>query len=219
MNIGSAPDGAGDSDTMLMLTQLALPTLGASPRAEVVERWYRLRLAGLLLAAVPIGWVLGDIGARPLTWAILVATTAAWPALARELAARGPDAEGAETRSLLVDSALGGLWVAMMQFNLLPSVLLTVMLTCAKTMAGGWRLALRGLIVQLAACILALALHGLAYAPHTTMAQIVASLPLMILYPLAMGAMLHTQARRLGEALPPVSAADVAGGDTELHAA
>ena len=204
---------------MLMLTQLAMPTLGASPRTEVVERWYRLRLAGLLLAAASIGWVLQDLGARSLTWALLVATTAVWPALARELALRSPDAEGAETRSLLVDSALGGMWIAMMQFNLLPSVLLTVMLTCAKTMAGGWRLAMRGLVVQLAACILTLAVYGFAYAPLTTMAQIMASLPLMILYPLAMGAMLHAQARRLGEALSPTLPGEDAGRDTELRAA
>jgi diguanylate cyclase len=204
---------------MLMLTQLTLPTLGACPRAQIVERWYRLRLSGLLLAAASVGWVLGDLGASPLSWALLIATTVAWPALAREIALRGPDAERAEMRSLLVDSALGGMWIAMMQFNLLPSVLLTVMLTCTKTMAGGWGLAVRGLIVQIAACILALAVHGFAYAPYTTMAQIIASLPLVTLYPLAMGAILHTQARRLGEALSQVSPAELAGGDTELHPA
>jgi len=202
---------------MLMLTQLQLPTLGGSRRAETAERWHRLRLAGLLLAAVPIGWVLQDLGVRPLTWALLIATSAGWPALAREFALRGPDPESTEARSLLVDSALGGMWIAVMQFNLLPSVLLTVMLTCARTMADGWHLAVRGLIVQIAACILTLAVHGFACTPHTTTAQMVASLPLAVLYPLVMGAMLHAQARRLGESLSSSSARPP--GDTGLHAA
>ena len=204
---------------MLMLTQLAMPTLGGSHLTGSVERWHRLRQAGLLLASLCIGWVLYDLGARPTIWALLAANTIAWPVLARELALRGRDAQAAEVRSLLVDSALGGMWVALMQFNLLPSVLLTVMLTCDKAVAGGWQLALRGIVVQLAACVLTLAVHGFAFSPQTTMAQIAATLPLLALYPLAMGLMMHVQARRLGESLHTSSPSVAEPGETGLHAA
>jgi diguanylate cyclase len=50
---------------------------------------------------------------------------------------------------------------------------------------------LRSLIVQLAACVLVAAIHGLAFAPQTTMLNIVASLPLLVGYPLAMSISAH----------------------------
>jgi|GEM_PF-2787250 diguanylate cyclase len=204
---------------MLTLTQTALPTHADAGATGAVERCYRLRLAGQLLGAISVAAVLYDLSARPFVWLLLLACLLAWPVLARELALRGRDAQASEIRSLLVDSALGGMWIALMRFDLLPSLLLTVMLTCDKTIAGGWTLALRGLVVQLAACVLTLAVHGLAFAPATSMPEIIASMPLLTLYPLALAFTLHAQARRLGEsprlAPPPNASAeqDVTGAE------
>jgi hypothetical protein len=209
-----------DRFLMLMMTQLALPTLADSPVAAMVERSYRLRQVGLLLASMCIASVLVEVDARPIIWMLLAANVVVWPFIARELALRGRDAHAIETRSLLVDSALGGMWIAMMQFNVLASALLSVMLCCDKAIAGGWRLALRGFVVQLAACVLTLAVHGFAFSPQTTMAEILSALPLLVLYPLAMSMTMHAQARRLGEslALAP-SQNDAAQSDTSLRAA
>ena len=104
-------------------------------------------------------------------------------------------------RSLLVDSALGGFWIAVMQFNVLPSVAISVMVICDKIVAGGRVLTIRGLIVQVAACVLTMAVHGFAFSPFTTMAEILATLPLLTLYPLALGTTMRAQSRRLGESM------------------
>lgn len=205
---------------MLMMTQLALPTLGESQIAAMVERSYRLRQVGLLLASMCLASVLVEVGARPVIWMLLAANVVVWPFIARELALRGRDAHAIEIRSLLVDSALGGMWIALIQFNVLASALLSVMLCCDKAIAGGWRLALRGIVVQLAACVLALAVHGFAFSPQTTMVEILSALPLLVLYPLAMSMTMHAQACRLGESLHIVPAHnDGAQSDTDLRAA
>ena len=75
-------------------------------------------------------------------------------------------------------SALGGFWIAVMQFNLLPSVAFSVMVICDKIVAGGRVLSMRGLIVQIAACVLTMAVHGFAFSPLTSMGEILATLPL-----------------------------------------
>jgi diguanylate cyclase len=192
---------------MLMLSHTALPRPVASDTVGMVERTHRLRLARQLLGAIGIGTVLYGVGAGPMTWLLLVGCTFAWPLLARERAFRAHEPRAAELRSLLVDSALGGMWIALMRFDLLPSLLLTVLLACDTTIAGGLRLALRGLVVQLAACVLTLAVHGFAFAPDTRMPEILASIPLL-LYPLALAITLHAQTRRLSDLpnlVPPTS--------------
>jgi len=84
----------------------------------------------------------------------------------------------------------------LMQFNVLPCALLTIVLSCDKAMASGWILTLRGLTVQAAACVLTLALHGLVFAPESSTLQILACLPLLVAYPLA----LSLRLRRHGHA-------------------
>jgi len=109
-----------------------------------------------------------------------------WPTIARAFALRSADPHAVEVRNLLIDSAMGGAWVALMKFNLLPCALLTIVLACDKAIAGGWSLVVRGLIVQAAACVLMLAIHGFAFEPQTSTAEILAALPLLLAYPLAL---------------------------------
>jgi diguanylate cyclase len=185
--------------TMLLMTQFTLPTGLATPLRRFVERCHRLRMLGLGLGVICVGSVLYHNGAHPAVWVLLLANACAWPQLARALALRNRDAGTAEIRNRLIDSAMGGVWVALMQFNLLPSALLTAVLAIDKTNLGGWSLLGRGLLVQAAACVLTLTVHGFVFAPQTTMPEIVASLPLLVAYPLAVGMSMHALARRLRE--------------------
>src|SRR4051812_37013668 len=109
------------------MSHVAMPTLEKPAESTLVGRWFRLRIASLLLATASIASVLYENQARPLMWFLLAMSTIAWPLLARDLALRSRDPQGSEVRSLLVDSALGGFWIAVMQFNLLPSVAISVM--------------------------------------------------------------------------------------------
>jgi diguanylate cyclase len=171
---------------MLLLTPVAIAASHDSPTRQFVERGYRTRLFGLGLGVFCIASVLYESAAHAAVWCLLFANACVWPPVARALALRDADPVTAETRNLLIDSAMGGAWIVLMQFNLLPSVLIALVLAIDKIKIGGWRLLVRSLVVQLATCILVAAIHGLTFAPQTTMLNIAASLPLLIGYPLAM---------------------------------
>jgi diguanylate cyclase len=114
---------------------------------------------------------------------------------------RSRDPYRAELRSLMVDSALGGAWIALMKFNLLPSVLLLAMLSMDKLIVGGTRFLGRCSLALLGACGVAVAASALAggFEPrlYTSMWQIAGSLPLLVVYPLAVGLATYHLARRV----------------------
>ncbi len=201
------------------MSHVALPTLDTPAASTLVGRWFRLRIAGLLLATASIASVLYENQARPLMWFLLAVGTIAWPLFARDLALRSRDPQASEVRSLLVDSALGGFWIAVMHFNLLPSVAISVMVICDKIVAGGRMLSVRGVAVQVAACVLTLAVHGFAFSPMTTMGEILATLPLLVLYPMALGTSIRAQSHRLGESPRLPSTLTPKPQDTEAAAA
>lgn len=180
---------------MLLMTQFIVAVENRSSTEGFVERVYRMRACGFGLGFVCLASVMLQLSAHPLTWVLLAANALGWPLLARMLTLRSRDPAKAETRNLLIDSAMGGVWIMFMQFNLLPSVLIALILAVDKMNFGGWRLLMRGIAVQLAACVLGAAIHGLAFAPQTTMLNILAALPLLITYPLVMSASAYSLSR------------------------
>ena len=180
---------------MLLMAQLIETAKSGTATDRSSERAYRMRACGFGLGFVALASVLVQNGAHPVTWGLLLANALIWPPLARLLAQRAGEAASAEMRNLLIDSAMGGAWIALMQFNVLPSVLLALVLAVDKIHFGGWVLMLRGLAVQLAACVLTVAMLGLYFTPQTTMLNVLASLPLLIAYPLAMSVSAYSLAR------------------------
>jgi diguanylate cyclase len=176
---------------MLLLSNIAVPAFHDTPIVRVVEQAYRMRLLAFGLGFVAAAVVFNANGVSVALPALFALNACAWPAMARAFALRSADPHGVEIRNLLIDSALGGAWIALLQFNLLPCALLTVVLSCDKAVAGGCSLMFRGLVVQAAACVLMLALHGLVFAPQSSTVEILAALPLLIAYPLMLGLRLH----------------------------
>jgi diguanylate cyclase len=164
-----------------------------------VRRMYLPRAAGLALGGVAIAGVLIANGAPLAVWAALFASAILWPQAALLIGSRSRNPFRAELHSLTVDSALGGAWIALMQFNLLPSVAILIMLTMDKMAVGGvWFLA-RCTTVLLLACVAVSAAMGFPVRPETSMAQIVGALPLLVLYPVIVGLTAYRLARRLRE--------------------
>lgn len=162
-----------------------------------VRRMYLPRMVGLGLGGVAIAGVLVANGASFALWAVLFASAVVWPhaALLSGMLSRNPFR--AELRSLMLDSALGGAWIALMQFNLLPSMAILIMLTMDKMAVGGaWFLA-RCTTVLLLACVATSAAMGFPVRPHTSMVQIIGSLPLLMIYPVVVGLTAYRLARRL----------------------
>lgn len=143
---------------------------------------YRFRLLGMGLGGLCIGTVLYENGASWPQWVLLAFTALLWPHLALLLSTRSASPPRAERRNLLLDSAQTGFWVAMMQFNLLPSVLLFTLVTVDKISTGIPRLWLWSLPAFAAGLLCGGLASGFALRPDTSMAVVLSALPVMTIH-------------------------------------
>ena len=148
-----------------------------------VRRMYRPRMIGLALGGVAIAGVLIYNGAGLAMWGALLASTILWPHVGLWLGSRSANPYRTELVSLMIDSALGGAWIALMQFNLLPSVVILIMLTMDKMAIGGARFLARCTGALVLACAAGLAWNAAGIPLPATVATILqllaaAALPL-----------------------------------------
>lgn len=156
---------------------------GPGPRLPAAV--YRLRILGMGLAILPTATVLHELGAGWPAWAWLVASTLLWPHIAYLLSRRSADPHRAELRNLLLDSAIAGIWVPVMHFNLLPSVLLTTLATVDKINTGIRRLWPWSLPLMAGGVLAGGLLTGFAFKPETSMAVVLACMPLLLIHTIA----------------------------------
>jgi diguanylate cyclase len=166
---------------------------------RLARRVYPLRVVGLALGFLCVAAAFHERGAPPWAWAALAFHGFAWPHVAFMLARRSKDPYGTEERNLIIDSALGGVWIPLMGFNLLPSVLLVAMLSMDKASVGGPPFLLRTAIAMAAACSIVTALTGFDFRPETSLLVVAACVPLMVVYPLAVGMDTYRLRRRIRE--------------------
>ena len=157
--------------------QPALSDLNLLPRHV-----HHLRVLGMALAMPLIAAVLGERGAPWPLWALLLFTGLAWPQLARWHARRAADPYRAELRNLLVDSVFAGLWVPLMHFNLLPSVLLVTLSTVDKIHTGIRGLWWRALPGMLLAGLVGGLWTGFAVQSETSTTVLLACLPMLLIH-------------------------------------
>jgi diguanylate cyclase len=173
----------------------------SSHRHEEGERFVRRmhvpRTLGLALGGIAVGTVLWTHAAHALAWAALVASALVWPHVAYWLGRRSRDPHRTERRSLTIDSALGGAWIAAMQFNLLPSVVLLAMLSMDKLAVGGTRFLARTTAALALACVLVAAANGFKLQPYTGLAEMLGTLPILVVYPMTVGVITYRLARRV----------------------
>ncbi|SOD55248.1 diguanylate cyclase [Pseudoxanthomonas wuyuanensis] len=154
-------------------------------------------MLGLGLGILCVGAVLYERDAGAAVWAVLLANGLLWPHLAFLLVRHSAEPTKAEYRNLTFDAAMGGFWIAAMHFNALPSVLLAVMLTMDKVIIGGWRFGLRTFSALLLTCIAAGAAWGFAFEPQTSYPVVLACLPFLVIYPMAIGFATHSISRKV----------------------
>lgn len=159
---------------------------------------YRLRLLGLALGFVAVGSTFWEHHAPRGAWTALVLAGFVWPHVAWLHSRRDSDPHRAERLNLTIDSAIGGVFIALMRFSLLPSVLLAGMLSMDKI---GWgpRFLVRTSAAMAAACAATVLLVRPGYDPATSMIEIVGCLPLMTAYPLAVAFANYTSGRMARE--------------------
>ncbi|HSQ81923.1 MAG TPA: diguanylate cyclase [Casimicrobiaceae bacterium] len=165
-----------------------------------VETAHRMRTLGLAVGFVCVASVLRLHRQSPGWWALLFADGFIWPHAAWLLARRSPEPRRAEFRNLLVDSALGGVWIAVMRFNPLASVLLATMLSVDKILSGGRALLLPASVVLVVACALTSAALGFPVDLATPLSVVVGSMPLLIVFPIAISSVTYMLASELARA-------------------
>jgi diguanylate cyclase len=161
------------------------------------RRMYRLRILGPLLGAVCVGGALWAQGAHPLTWAVLALNALAWPHIAYLLASRSANSYRAERRNLMIDSASGGAWMAVIGFSAAPTAVIFAMMAMDKVSVGGMRFLARCLAAQAAGAVLVAIATGFELHLQSSLVERVASLPLLIGYPMAIGFATYRLARRV----------------------
>jgi diguanylate cyclase len=149
------------------------------------QRIFRFRVLGMGLAAISIAAVLLENGAPPSIWIAWAASCLAWPHVALWSARRSPSPYRTEVRNLLLDSAIAGLWVGLMQFNLLPAMLLFTLVTVDKINTAIPRLWLWSLPAFAVGTLAGASATGFAVQPHTSTPVLLASLPMLVIHTLA----------------------------------
>lgn len=149
------------------------------------RRIYRLRMLGMALASLCVAAVLHENKAPLPIWLWLLFTGVIWPQLALLIATRSETPHRAEIRNLLFDSTLAGMWVPLMQFNLLPSVLLITLATVDKISTGIQRLWLWSLAAMALGCLSAGLFTDFAFQPVTSMPVLLACLPMLLIHSIA----------------------------------
>jgi len=180
-------------------------------------RMFLPRVAGLALGAVCIGGGLWEQGASPWVWALMLLNTLGWPHLAHWLAMRSKNPYRTELGNLTLDSTFGGIWIAVMHFNLAPSVILVAMLAMDKAAVGGPKFLARCLFAQVAAATAMALLFRIE--PQVLQSGIVARLaaaPLLICYPIMVGLTAYRLARRVRQQNRELAALSSTDGLTRL---
>ncbi len=171
----------------------------------------QMRAVGLGLGMLPLLAVMHELDAPWIMWALALANGLAWPWVAHRLSLQNADPLKIERRNLAVDSFMGGVWVALMQFNVVPSVVLGSLLLMDKLVFGGLRLGLPCFGLFSLAALGIGALNGFAFQPESSMTVVLATLPLLIAYPAAIALAAHSlsqRVRRQSEALEQLSRTD-----------
>jgi C4-dicarboxylate-specific signal transduction histidine kinase len=155
---------------------------------------YRLRILGLGLGFCSVASVFHDHGASALAWAALSVHGFLWPHVAWWRVRRARDPHAAERTHLLTDATTCGAWIALMGFCVLPSVLVAAMQSMDK-IGWGRRFLFRAISQMALACVATTLLVRASFRPEASMLVVVASLPLMVAYPIAVASAMDRSGR------------------------
>lgn len=166
-----------------------LPTSIRDSECQRVRRFAKrvhgVRVMTLLLGGISVAMVLYHDDASIAAWVAMLTYVLVWPHLAYLITRHSSNVIAIEKRTnIMVDAAMAGIWVALMHFNLVPSVALVMPMGMLLISYGGLRMLLRGYGLTLLACmVVTLALRE-PFQLHTDTPEILASLPILMVTPL-----------------------------------
>jgi diguanylate cyclase len=190
---------------------------GIDEGRRFARRMYLPRAIGLALGFVCIAGGLWEQNAPGWLWALAALNCFGAPHLAYWVAKRSRDPYRAELANLTLDSTYGGVWMAVMHFNLAPSVILLAMLAMDKAAVGGPRFLARCLAAQAAAaCAVAFVFQIEPQILQSGNVARIASVPLLVIYPIMVGLTAYHLARRVRQQNIELAALSMTDGLTRL---
>ncbi|MGY2376705.1 diguanylate cyclase [Pseudomonas sp. SDO524_S393] len=163
------------------------------------RRIYKPRIIGLGIGSISVAAALSPLPMPGWVWVFLLFNGFGWAHVAYQLSSRSQFPYQAEQRNLIYDSLFGGFWAAATQFTPLTAVTILSMMTMNNVAAGGKRLFLRGVLAQAAGVAVAWLLFGMKFNPNVSLTQVYACLPMLTLYPMAIGMVCYQLAIKLSE--------------------
>ncbi|MDY7534226.1 diguanylate cyclase [Pseudomonas sp. Bout1] len=161
---------------------------------SLATRLYKSRTLGLTLGFLCVAVAIYPLDKPIWVWVLMVANAFIWPHVAYQWSRHSKNSLRSEHRNLLFDSFCGGFWVGAMQFNPLPSVTTLSMMTMNNVAIGGPRFMLAGWVAQALGVGVSLLVFTPAVTTLTSEVQLYACLPILMLYPLALGWICYRQA-------------------------
>ena len=163
------------------------------------RRIYKPRIIGLGIGSISVAAALYPLPMPAWVWALLLFNGFAWAHVAYQISTRSKFPYLAEQRNMVYDSLCGGFWTAATQFSPLTAVTVLSMMSMNNVAAGGKRLFLRGLLAQVAGIGVGWLLFGVRFNPDVSPVQVYACLPMLTLYPMAIGMVCYQLAIKLSE--------------------
>ena len=173
-----------------------------SPRLNFAQRRHALRCFSMGLAFPMLAAVLYQQQSPRQFWLIALSCSFLWPHLACYMVSRSTAPKRAEQRNLLTDSVLAGLWAPLLSWNLLPVLVMLTMVSVVNMLAGGWRLLRQGLLACCAGAFTGWVWAVLVwpgYEPRIdpTLLTLLATAPLLILFPMSLALLNFRRSLRL----------------------
>jgi len=172
------------------------------PREQIVgkrfvRRMYLMRMLGTLLCFIPILSVLLEHHRPAWLIALLAVNAFVWPTIAFMRSRKSQKPLTCEHHNLIFDGAAGGFWIAMMAVNPLPSVVIATILLADRLAAGGIQLMRKAGAALLAVFAAAWLAQGMAFDPDVSQRTLLATLPLIAIYILALSVLTDNIAKKL----------------------
>jgi diguanylate cyclase len=164
-----------------------------------IEQTYHLRMLGLVLGVFAVGACLHEQQAPLWQWIAIAVYLLVWPQFAYLLSRRSGGPGRSEFRNILFDSFLVGAWIAVIRFNAVPSLTLLMVMGMNQVSGGSWKLLVRGLLALLLGCVAGTLIAGIAWEPATSMFVLVSTIPLLVIYPIAVSAAGNRLARQFSK--------------------
>ena len=166
-----------------------MKTVANPGRNSFIRASYRARTIGFALGGLSLTASLQALDVTLAGWIALAVHSLVWPHVAWQLASRSSAKLNAECRNLLLDHYTGGLWIAAIGFNSVPSLVMLSMMAMNSMVGGGVRQMLRGVAMHGAGIASGVLLFGWRWMPQSSTAQVLACLPLLCLHPPLIGYM------------------------------